>query len=368
MTEHGQMMDILNSGSQSELHVTMRSDRQQAELLARLNALIAALGRVDARVETTPDPDEIMATLGAELKRLQLDCFMALLEPDGRALVFRYWSPEAETVINLENFLGVKLRGARLLRQRYFIFQEVIQRHHPIFFGDWTAAISQVAPDAPGALIEQALQMANAPMDARVAFFPLRVADRVLGILGVWGDDLSESDLAPLSVFVTQVAITVENARLIEQVRLARERLRLLVRRVVSAQEDERQRVSRELHDEAGQALTALKISLELIQADLPAELLPFRQRMGEATVLVDRTLEQIHLLVQNLRPPILDAIGLNAAMESYCNDFARRTRLPVAYGGTDVTLPGAVSISFYRLLQEALTNVAKHAHPVTCR
>ncbi len=148
-----------------------------------------------------------------------------------------------------------------------------------------------------------------------------------------------------------------------EELRASRERLRRLTQQTVSAQEEERQRLSRALHDEAGQALTALKISLELIQEDLPLESGLLRQRIGDAAALTTTTMEQIRLLAQDLRPPALDAVGLGPTLQGFCRDFAKRTQLSIDYLGLELPmLPEAVNICLYRFLQEALTNVAKHA------
>jgi PAS domain S-box-containing protein len=160
------------------------------------------------------------------------------------------------------------------------------------------------------------------------------------------------------------LAIAVQNARLFEQVRAGQEQLRRLTRQVVTAQEEDRRRVSRELHDEAGQALTALKISLELMQADLPAQPTTLRQSLSEAIALTDETMDEIRLLAHTLRPPALDAVGLNPTLEDFCRDFARRTHLSVEYVGAEVPgLSDAATICFYRVIQESLTNVARHAH-----
>jgi PAS domain S-box-containing protein len=160
------------------------------------------------------------------------------------------------------------------------------------------------------------------------------------------------------------LAIAIQNARLFEQVRAGQEQLRRLTRQVVTAQEEDRRRVSRELHDEAGQALTALKINLELLQADLPAEFTALRQSLSEAIALTDETMDEMRRLAHTLRPPALDAVGLNPTLEDLCRDFARRTHLSVNYVGAEVSgLPDAAAICFYRVLQESLTNVARHAH-----
>ncbi len=143
----------------------------------------------------------------------------------------------------------------------------------------------------------------------------------------------------------------------------AEEAIQKLAKRVVFAQEEERQRLSRELHDEAGQALTALKLSLELIQAELPLDTPALRQNLGEAVALTESTKERIRLLAQGLRPPALDTVGLNLTLEALCRDFSRRAQLPITYEGQEVRgLSDAMNICLYRILQEALTNVVKHA------
>ncbi len=143
----------------------------------------------------------------------------------------------------------------------------------------------------------------------------------------------------------------------------AEDAIHKLANRVVHAQEKERQRLSRELHDEAGQALTALKLSLQLLEADLPLDTEVLRQNLKEAIMLSDSTMEQIRRLAWDLRPPALDTIGLNLTLESFCRDFSKRTQLLIDYNGYNVRgISDAMNICIYRVLQEALTNVVKHA------
>jgi len=160
------------------------------------------------------------------------------------------------------------------------------------------------------------------------------------------------------------LAIAIQNARLFDEVLAGRGQLQVLSQRLIEAQETERRRVSRDLHEQAGQSLTALKIGLELMQADLRADSEKSHQSLQEAVTLTNQTLEQIRLLAQDLRPPELDVVGLDPTLEDYCHDFAEHARLSIDYAGTELPeLPDAVTICFYRVLQEALTNVAKHAH-----
>lgn len=143
----------------------------------------------------------------------------------------------------------------------------------------------------------------------------------------------------------------------------AEQAIQRLARKVVTAQEEERHRVSRELHDEAGQALTALKISLQLILAELPPDSTA-AQDLARAVGLVDSTREGIRALARGLRPPALDAVGLNLSLEDTCRTLAEHTGLAIEYQGDRGAdgLPDAVSVCLYRLLQEALTNAARHA------
>jgi signal transduction histidine kinase len=133
---------------------------------------------------------------------------------------------------------------------------------------------------------------------------------------------------------------------------------------VVAAQEEERQRISRELHDDLGQALTTHLIALRNLQQEpfLPAQTLFERLQS-----LYDQSYEifgKIRSIARDLRPPVLDALGLRVAMQAYCTEFTRRTHLPVIFEAeaTLPELPDAQKITLYRTLQEALTNVIKHA------
>lgn len=154
-----------------------------------------------------------------------------------------------------------------------------------------------------------------------------------------------------------------ERKKMEEALRRSERRLRELGRQLVSAQEEERARVSRELHDEAGQSLTALKIHLELLHGELPAGATDLGARLREAVALVEATVDRVRALAQDLRPPALDTLGLNRTLEGFCRTFAHRTHLPVEYSGVELpSLRDAAQICLYRFLQEALTNAAKHA------
>ena len=135
---------------------------------------------------------------------------------------------------------------------------------------------------------------------------PLIASDEVIGALHLEStspEAYTEQDLNLALSIAAQISGAIANAHLFEQLETGEEELRRLTQKVIEAQEEERHRVSRELHDEAGQALTALKISLDLIRSDLSVDTGPLHQRILGAVELTDTTMEKIRLLARGLRP-----------------------------------------------------------------
>lgn len=133
--------------------------------------------------------------------------------------------------------------------------------------------------------------------------------------------------------------------------------LEQLTRLLLHVQEDERRRIARELHDEAGQVLTAVKIELEL-------------DGHPQAGALVGRALAQVRDLSNLLRPSVLDDLGLAAALRALADDFSARAGIRVALDveGATHRLPSDTEVVIYRVVQEALTNVVRHAHATMAR
>jgi signal transduction histidine kinase len=132
------------------------------------------------------------------------------------------------------------------------------------------------------------------------------------------------------------------------------------VNRVIAAQEDERRRIARELHDSTSQSLTSLLVGLQTLEQSPD-----LRARTDQLRQIVSETLEEVHGLAWQLRPSALDDLGLSAALERYIADYQNRYKLPVDLiirGLDGQRLPLEVETTVYRIVQEALTNVARHA------
>jgi PAS domain S-box-containing protein len=139
--------------------------------------------------------------------------------------------------------------------------------------------------------------------------------------------------------------------------------LRSLANQVVTAQEDERRRISRELHDEAGQALISLKYNLDSVLSETPREHPEIQKKLTDSINIIDQTMSLIRTLSHSLRPPVMDVGGLNLSLQELCWDFSKRTGLQIEYRGEDIPgLPDEIGINLYRFAQEAVVNILKHS------
>jgi signal transduction histidine kinase len=165
-------------------------------------------------------------------------------------------------------------------------------------------------------------------------------------------------------VYENGVAVGVQGVvRDITERKRAQEALQTYTRRLIEAQEAERQHIARELHDEIGQVLTAVKMNLQSIQrSSSDAAWVP---PLAESVDIVDEALGRVRELSIELRPSLLDDLGLSAALRWYVDRYAQRTgiRAEVINGfEEDSRLPRDLETACFRIAQEALTNVARHA------
>jgi PAS domain S-box-containing protein len=201
-----------------------------------------------------------------------------------------------------------------------------------------------------------------------VLIVPLIVQEELIGFLGLGaggGDVFVADQVETVRQLAATLAIAIQQARLFESVRQQREQLRALAARLAEAEEAERQRVARDLHDLVGQNLNALGINLNLVRKHLPeatTELV--RSRLDDSLALVQETSAGIRRVMDNLRPPMLDDFGLVATLHWYGAQFASRTGVAVTVQGEEPVprLAAPVENALFRIVQEGLTNVAKHA------
>ena len=190
---------------------------------------------------------------------------------------------------------------------------------------------------------------------------PLVVRDRTIGVIAAHdkagGPDVhfSDDDLRLAETFASRAAVAVDLSE-----RVARD----VVQRVVAAQEVERRRLARELHDETGQTLTSILLGLKSVEER--AEDRGIRDAVAELGRQVANAMQDVRRIALELRPKVLDDYGLVSALERLASSFQTQTGIAVdleAQIGTG-RLPNEVETALYRIVQEGLTNMAKHADP----
>lgn len=226
-------------------------------------------------------------------------------------------------------------------------------------------------PRIPTSLLAQLRQHHSAVVETagtRLTYLPLLAQDNLIGtlILGVDpAEDLHPDDLDIAHDVATSVALAIQNAALFRSVVNQHEQLRLLTARLSELEETERQRLARELHDRIGQNLTALGINLNIVRTLLPADTAPKAiSRIDDSLQLVAETVERVRDVMSDLRPPVLDDYGLLAALRWHGERFGALTNLAVEVTGSEFEprLPLTAEMAVFRIAQEALNNVARHA------
>ena len=258
---------------------------------------------------------------------------------------------------------------------------QVIQRGEPIIVNDY--------PHWPYRVREY-----ENPSRTRMVGVPLKWESHIVGAMvimnGPGSNPFDEEDVALLVQFADLASIAIKNAELHSQVKqfsqeleqqveqrtrelstakeeiAARsEQLRLLLERTIRAQEEERARIARDMHDDVVQLITSARWEIQTAQAFAGAELKrAARDGLAAAHELLDEIEKQIRRTIYNLHPPILDAVGLASAVESYVNQFRRISGIAcrVEISGKVLRLPIQAESSIYHLVEEALANIAAHA------
>jgi PAS domain S-box-containing protein len=149
-----------------------------------------------------------------------------------------------------------------------------------------------------------------------------------------------------------------------DELLLSQQKLRGLYTHFQTIREEERNDIAREIHDELGQIMTAIKMDLSWIRDRIPKELYELVERTNSNVELVDRTIQTIKRIITELRPGILDHLGLGAAIEWQALEFQKKTGIAcdVTIYPPDIIVEPAISIALFRIFQESLTNVARHA------
>ena len=170
-----------------------------------------------------------------------------------------------------------------------------------------------------------------------------------------------------------EVVITTSKERyrkLFLESQIMQRKLRQLTRLIISAQEEERKEISRELHDEVVQTLIGINVELAALGKGASLSLQTLKAKIARTQRLVENSVNEVHRFARELRPAVLDDLGLIPALHAYSKNLADRKKLKIhmtAFGGVEA-LGGAKRTVLFRVAQEALTNVARHARATQVR
>jgi len=166
-----------------------------------------------------------------------------------------------------------------------------------------------------------------------------------------------------LSAAAERCCLAADKAKLLDDLARREEQIRRLAEHMVEVEESERRRISRELHDEAGQSLLCIRLQMEMLEQELPGHLEPWRQKLAETREMTEHTIVEIRRLIAALSPAILEQMGLAAALRQLIGRFRRLHSAEVKLSlPRRLELPKKVEIIVYRLVQEMFNNIAKYS------
>gem|GEM_PF-650427 len=356
-------LTTMNARLEQEIAERKRIEQALRETVARLktvNERLIALNRVGVRAQEAFVVDDLCAVVAEELDKLGLH-FAILLQKEKDHVVIQHTSLDEEWQAAASELFSQNPWNETLPTD-VPLLQEPMAMRKAIYLVEPVRELTrQLGLNCSPELQE----LADKAQISRLIMAPMLAQERLVGLLAIWSRELREDDIPAITAFANKIAVSIENARLFETIQAQHEQLRALTARLADAEEIERRMISRELHDQVGQNLTALGLNLSLLSAQLPEECrASFAPRLSDSQSLVQKTTAQVRNLMADLRPPVLDDYGLMAALRWHGERFSDRTGVTVTVMGDEPNprLDDRVEIALFRIAQEALLNVAKHA------
>lgn len=198
--------------------------------------------------------------------------------------------------------------------------------------------------------------------------YPMVVGATIIGAIGLaHGDPIPVSDQTKrwIQTLANYVAALTERKQAEDELRSSHDQLRNLAAHLRSAVEEERKGIAREIHDQLGQILSLLQLELGMVESRLRADQKELKRETKSMSKLIDSAIQTVQKISSDLRPTLLDNLGIGAAVEWQTREFQRRTTIPceVSIVPSEMKLDQERSTAIFRILQEALTNITRHAH-----
>ncbi|HEV8580100.1 MAG TPA: GAF domain-containing protein [Thermoanaerobaculia bacterium] len=338
-------------------------DCELAEVFAEMIAVAMLRYEAEQRAQTVADAlREATVALTRSLDRETV--LTTLLDRLRRMVPF-----DRASVMLVEEASRVSVRavfdGDRVVPLTPEVRPEFDPTDHPIVHGILTTGAAVLIPDVR-AHPEWSLPT-DRSSEASWMGIPLFARGEVAGLVSLSKREpgyFNDEHVRLAEAMSSQASVAVENAVLFEQMQASTVRMQALSRRLVEVQESERRNIARELHDEAGQVLVSLRYGLRLLEREIDQGG-SVTERVAELVQRTDAVIDSLHRLAADLRPVSLDHLGLEAALRQYSRSAGSELGLAVRFksrGFTSARLPAVVETDLYRVVQEAMTNVVRHA------
>jgi len=317
------------------------------DTLDRVEAENRLLHRVIETITSSVDLDSVLAaTIELVTEATGGDaCFLHLWEPDEERLVLRAATPGFQDAV-----------GQVALRLGEGVAGWVAATHEVVLIPEnkWADPRYKYIPDLHGEMF--------------TAMLSVPVVSRSGGLIGVFNvhsrarRDFSDADVAFLRLTASLIAGAIEHANLFLALAEQEAELESLVRKTIEVQEEERRRVATEIHDGVTQQLVSMWYRLQACSRSLRSDPQRAEHELGEASRLVDEALDEARVAIYNLRPSVLDDLGLGPSLRTLAHrQLDGRVELDVDVDDV-VGLPPHCEVALYRIAQEAVTNIRKHA------
>ena len=346
--------------AEEELHRSL-------EETARGQRTLLALSQAAQAVQRARTPDEVYRTVGDEVAKLGYHAMVFALTDDQAHLRIPYMTFEPALLRAAEKLTGLSAPDFRFPLLPGGFFQRIIAEKESTFLESSREVVAEVLPRPLRRLADRLLGMLGGE---EAIYSRLMVGGETHGLLVVTGAGLTEADAPAVTAFANQAAIVIHNAQLFEAERAARERLRDLAGYLEATREEERTHIAREIHDEFGQTLTALKMDLAWLTKRLPVDRPRLVEKANTMSDLIASIFQTVRRIATDLRPGLLDNLGLVAAIEWQAQEFAERAGFDceLLLGDEEIVLNPDLATAIFRIFQETLTNIARHAEATQVR
>lgn len=333
-----------------EIRRDVSSERElESQLLIRHHQL-SALHHISSAVAGMEDLNTIL--------KIALDNILALVDSNIGGILLL--DPDTQTLFyRMQRGLSPKYAEEMRMKIGEGIAGRAAQTGEPIVLADISKDLRAAHPD-----------LISAEGLKGFVSIPLKTKDKVIGVMNISShiaQRFGEDDISLLSAIGDYLGTAIEQTRLYDRLAKASERYQVLLKHALTAQEQERKRIARELHDETSQAITSLTLNLQALVGI--AEL----KEIGDSEFL--QTLKTIHSyavhagneivkLMKELRPTLLDELGMTAAIHRYAKDTlqSKGINLTAEFTGTDRRFPSEVEVTLFRVAQGVIGNILEHS------